>query len=260
MNTTYPDRHHPVFFLQDALNALGIRADFARDARTLGCWGLLFPDFDNRLLVWLIDNRIPHEQANEDPAARELLARGAIVAHAQKPDAERVGGHWLPLAASPGFRPIATDKLCDVAMVGYVRDQGRMRMLSDVAAKFRLNVAQGVFGDAAVRVYCGAHVGLNVPSHYGTPYCYDINMRVFEIAACGVPLVTNNLAELAELGFIDAVNCYVYSEGGFSITGAIQIALGKAEQFNVGQAGYELVQKRHLYSHRAEQVKQWLSG
>ena len=262
MNTTYPDRHHPVFFLQDALNALGIRADFARDARTLDCWGLLFPDFDNRLMVWLIDNRLPHEQAKEDPAARELLQRGVLVCHAQKPDAERVGGHWLPLAASPGFRPIQTDKLCDVAMVGYVRDQGRMRMLSDVAAKFRLNVAQGVFGEAAVQVYCGAHVGLNIVSHYGQPYAYDSwNMRAPEIMACGIPLVTEYQPYLEDLGLNEMQHYLSYNRyPSFTAVGAIDFALANpAVILEIGEAGRQLILDRHTYRHRAEQVKQWLT-
>ena len=59
MNHTYPDKWHPVYFLVDALAAIGIRADFARDERTLNCWGMVFPDFDDRVMIWLIDNRIP---------------------------------------------------------------------------------------------------------------------------------------------------------------------------------------------------------
>jgi len=255
----YPDRHHPVFFLQDALNTLGIRAEFAKDERTLGCWGIVFPDHNHRVMVWLNDNRLLHEREKEDPAAKELLARGALVCHAQKPDAERVGGHWLPLAASPGFEPVSVAKTADVAFVGYVRDEGRARLLADVGKKFKLSVNQGLFGNQATEAYCSARVGLNIPSHYDTPYCYDINMRVFEIAACGVPLVTNDLfTDLVEIGFINGENCFKYKTAPEDwIIHTIQTALEHPE---VGEAGRQLILDRHTYRHRAEQVKQWLSA
>jgi hypothetical protein len=251
----YPDRHHPVYFLLDALAALGVTAEFAKDDRTLGCWGMVFPEHENRVLVWLIDNRLPHERAKEDPAAKALLAQGAIVAHAQKPDMERVGGRWLPLAASPGFYPGNWTKSSDVAFVGYVRDEGRARLLSDVGAKFTLSLNQGVFGKQATEAYCGARVGLNVPSHYGTGVDYDINMRVFEIAACAAPLVTNDLPELVDLGFIDGKTCITYGAHR-SIIDAVQYALDHRE---IGLAGRNLILDRHTYAHRAEQVQRWLS-
>lgn len=249
----YPDRHHPVFFLQDALTALGINAVFVRDETTLGCWGLGFPEY-RQFLVWLIDNRLPHEQAKEDPAAKELLSRGAIVCHAQKPDSERVGGHWLPLAASPGFEPVNVAKTSDVAFVGYVRDDARARMLADVGAKFSLSVNQGVFGKQANEAYCGARVGLNVPSHYGTGLDYDLNMRCMEIPACGVPLVSKWLPEMEECGFIDQVN-YISYDKDRSITEAVHFAIDHPE---IGKAGLELVRAHHTYHIRAQQVQGWL--
>jgi hypothetical protein len=240
----YPDRHHPVFFLIDALAAIGVRADFAKDDRTLGCWGMVFPEFDNRVLVWLIDNRLPHEAIREDPAAKALLALGALVCHAQQSDME------------PGFHPVGTMITADAAFVGYVRDEGRARLLADVGKRFKLSVNQGVFGKQATEAYCGAHVGLNIPSHYGQPYCTDINMRVFEIAACAVPLVTNDLLGLIELGFIDGKTCMTYGAHR-SVTDAVQYAIDHRE---MRIAGRQLIKDRHTYTHRAEQVKTWLSA
>jgi hypothetical protein len=265
----YPDHHHPVYFLISALQAIGIRADFARDDRTAGCWGMVFPDFDNRVLIWLIDNRIPHEQAKEDPAARYLLDNGnAIVCHAQKPDADRVGGHWLPLAASPGFEPVKVAKTSDVAFVGYVRDDGRARLLADVGVKFKLSVNQGVFGKQANESYCSAKVGLNIVSHVGHPYAYDSwNMRSPEIMACGIPLVLEYQQYLPFIGVIDPVNCATYDLPGslFERAGLEINPLFEAIQFAIdhpylGEAGYELAQKKHTYAHRARQVEQWLTS
>ena len=252
----YPERHHPVFMLQDALQSIGIQAEFAKDDRTLGCWGMVFPDFDNRVMIWLIDNRWAHEAEKEDPAARELLERGAIVAHAQRRDMERIGGYFLPLAASPGFEPVNVAKVADCAMVGYVRDEGRARLLADIGAKFRLNLAQNVFGKQATETYCSAHCGVNIPTRYGDPSAYDIAMRPYEIAACGVPLVTNDLPELEELGFVDKQTCVTYGANR-SIIDAVRIALDNPR---IGMNGRQLVIESHTYTHRAYQVKTWLSA
>ncbi len=252
----YPNEWHPVFFLIDSLQAIGINAQFAKDERTLDCWGMVFPDYDHRVLVWLIDNRIPHERMKEDPAAKELLKRGAIVAHAQKPDMSRVGGTCLPLAASPGFMPLDCAKTANVAFVGYIRDEGRARMLADVGKRFSLNLAQGVFGKDAVATYCSASVGVNIVSHYGQEFAYDsFNMRSPEIMACGVPLVTEYQPYLSELGLMD-LETYVQYGKGRTITEAIQLALKHPE---IGLEGAKLIQEEHTYRHRAETVKQWLS-
>lgn len=255
----YPDRHHPVFFLQDALTALGAEAVFnGRDARTEGCWGLLV---NGKPMVWLIDNRWPHEAQHEDPAARRLLDNGALVCHAQQRDAERVGGRWLPLAVTPGYRapdqPI--EKTDDVAFVGYIRDMGRAALLNDVAARFTLFTGQGLFGDDAVSAYWSARVALNVPTQYGNPLAYDANIRVFETLATGTPLVTNWLPELEELGIEQGINCLTYASADELL---VQIkclldAPDWAQQIGANAAA--MAQERHLYRHRAIQVLEWLS-
>ncbi len=159
----YPDRHHPVFFLQDTLTALGVRAEYnERDERTEGCWGLII---EGKPFIWLIDNRWPWERVNEDPAAAKLMERGALVCCAQKPDADRIGAKWLPLAVTPGYRPPLdpTQKLYDVGFVGYIHDEQRLAILKELSRHFTACNTSGVFGDSAVRVYwhmiapiCGA--------------------------------------------------------------------------------------------------------
>jgi glycosyltransferase involved in cell wall biosynthesis len=256
----YPDRHHPVFFLQDALQALGAEVVFnQRDGRTAGCWGLIV---NGQPVVWLIDNRHPHEAVHEDPAALELLQRGALVMHAQKPDAERVGGMWLPLAATPGYRlpEQPTDRQDDVAFVGYVRDMGRAQLLAHVARHFKLHVLQGAFGDAAVSAYWNARAGVNVPTGYGQSDAYDSwNMRAPEILATGTPLVTPAEPYLAELGLCDGENAITYRRGDDLIEQLVGLMQDEDTRQRIGAAGARLVQERHTYMHRARQVLEWLS-
>lgn len=252
----YPNEWHPVFFLIHALRELGAEVEFIKDTRTLECWGF---SVNGRIGVWLIDNRHEWERIKEDPAAEELLKRGALVMHAQKQDALRVGGEWLPLAASPGYRlpdkPV--EKLYDVGIVGYVRDAGRQAVLAHVARHFKLCAMQGVFGDAAVSAYWQSRIALNVPTGYGKPDAYDVPMRVMEILGTGVPLVTNYLPELEDLGIVEGVTCILYRDTD-GVIDAIQRALasgGSAVQIGLNAA--QLAAERHTYRHRAEQVLQW---
>lgn len=251
---TYPDRHHPVYFVLDALIALGASAEFAKDERTENTWGMVV---NGRVVSYLIDNRWDHEKAHEDLAAERLLSHGALVCNAQKPDAERNGGRWLPLAATPGYRPIKTPKTHDVAFVGYVRDPARATLLIDMNCHHSLHWGRNLFGDAAVEAYCAARVGLNIPTRFGDPDAYDVNMRVLEIATTGTPLVTNHLSDLHDLGFEDSVNCYLY-ESADECLRAVDVALRDPHALRVGARAAALVSEKHTYCHRAKQVLEWL--
>ncbi len=251
----YPPEHHPVFFLRDALHTLGVDAVFnGRDERTLGCWGLIV---EGKPFVWLIDNRWPHEAEHEDPAALELIKRGVLVTCAQLPDADRVGAKWLPLAITPGYRFEPRAKVFDVGFIGYVRDNNRAEMLRLVASRYTTAFSQGCFGDSAVSDYWQSKVGLNVPTDYGNPLAYDINMRVFEILATGAVLVTNWLPALhaTELGIITDEHCVTYCNPN-ELPDAIAHAIRHPE---IGVAGMELALQKHTYADRAKQVMQWLA-
>jgi hypothetical protein len=258
----YPPEHHPVFFLINALKELGANAQFVKDERSLGCWGILV---NGKLVVYLIDNRLPHEAEKEDPAATELLKRGAVVACAQKPDAERIGAKWLPLAVTPGYRPPdkPVEKLYDVGFVGYVRDEGRERILRHVARHFKVGIGQGLFGDDAVSLYWQSRVGLNIPTQYGSPTAYDsANMRCFEILATGTLLVTSGESYLDELHLVPLINYYFYKTADELIE-TIRVVIGMQQHHpdkvaEVGPNGAKVAQAYHTYRHRAEQVLSWL--
>jgi hypothetical protein len=254
--TWYPDRHHPCFFLEDALRALGADAQVIRNDETLNCWGL---KVDGKLMVYLIDNRWQHEREHEDPAALELIKRGVLVTCAQKPDAERVGAKWLPLAVTPGYRFEPRAKIFDVGFVGYVRDQNRAEMLQLVAARYTTAFSQGCFGDSAVSDYWQSRVGLNVVTNYSMPNAYDTwNMRSPEIMATATPLVLGHEDYLSELGVISGENCMTYDSPA-GMLAAIQYLINTPElAVQIGIAGMNLVLARHTYTHRARQVIEWL--
>lgn len=255
----YPEQHHPVFFLRDALEMLGADASFNhRDGQTEGCWGLIV---NGKPVVWLIDNRWPHEREKEDPAARKLQDRGALVMCAQKPDAERIGSKWLPLAVTPGYRPPLdpTPKLYDVGFVGYIRDEQRLAVLKNLSRHFTVANANGVFGNDAVRIYWDSKVGINIPTRYGDPLAYDsANMRCFEILATGTPLVTPYEPYLDELGIVPYSHCMAYHNADELIDHIAWLIKKSDEGDDWGEAGVKLVAERHTYMHRAKQVLEWL--
>lgn len=257
----YPDRHHPIFFLQDALKKLGVEAEYnKRDGRTEGCWGLIVHD---RPVVWLIDNRWMHERAVEDPAAQRLITRGALVMCAQKPDAERIGARWLPLAVTPGYEPphpLHASKEFDVGFVGYVRDAERQEVLTYVSRYFKACCQENVFGERAVAIYQKARIGLNVPTRIGTPLAYDsANMRCFEVLATGTPLLTKYEPYLAELGLVNGTTCYTYDTAREVGDRVRELLLSRALINGVGANGAQLALTKHTYEQRAKQVLEWLS-
>ena len=257
MNQYYPDRHHPIYFLQDALESEGVNSEFHRDELSRGLWGL---EVNGRMVVWLIDIRWQHERDSHEQSVRQLIADGALVMAAQKPDTEYFGCGWLPLAVTPGYALPANPvkKLTDLGFVGYVRDKQREQGLLDLNTHHSLLITQGQFGDAAVSTYHQARLGINVPTRYGEPQAYDsANMRCFEILATGTPLVTAHEAYLVELGIVHGKTAFLYNNREH-LSHVVATALQRDDLEIIGQAGVALVQERHTYQDRARQVLAWL--
>jgi|SRR5690606_18395477 len=253
----YPLRHHPCYFLEDALRDLGAEAEVVRDGRTEGCWGLLV---NGKPMAWLIDNRWQYERDHEDPAARTLMERGVLVCCAQRPDAERIGSRWLPLAVTPGYRALETEKTHDVAFVGTVRDASRSVMLTDAASRHTLRVEEGVFGEDAVRAYCAARVGLNIPTAYGHEHAYDsANMRCFEVLVTGTPLLTAREDYMDDLGIVHGKTAMLYDSPAHLLWLIDKLLEYPENAVEMGRAAQQLAQARHTYAHRAEQVLEWLA-
>jgi spore maturation protein CgeB len=99
---------------------------------------------------------------------------------------------------------------------------------------------------------------VNIPTRYGHPDAYDLNMRVFEVPITMTPLVTNWSPVLTELGFVHGYNCYTYRSAD-ELCQVVHYL--KQNPHKAGLAGYDgtmLILERHLYSHRAKQVLEWL--
>jgi len=67
-------------------------------------------------------------------------------------------------------------------------------------------------------------------------------------------LLTNDLPELAELGFIDGETCMTYVDTD-ELLDKLNLAMANPDLRNaIGRRGLALVNERHTYAHRAEQV------
>lgn len=146
------------------------------------------PDYLRPRAAWLIDTHLRFDRLLERFGHAELLFAaqrdGAIkLAEALQSDVQ-----WLPLACDPDMhRPVACDQRFEIAFIGNLVGQQRVSLLDSLRQRYpRVRIEQAYFDDMAA-AYCSARVGFNCSVEN------DINMRVFEIPACGLPLITNEI-------------------------------------------------------------------
>ena len=97
--------------------------------------------------------------------------------------------HWLPLACDPDVHhPMSSETKCfDLGFVGNPVGTDRQRLLGFLAARYPSSwFGKALFEDMC-RMYSRCRIGFNCS------VADDLNMRVFEIPACGLPLVTNHI-------------------------------------------------------------------
>jgi hypothetical protein len=211
---------------------------------------------------WFIDSRRncnPEVRTPDDDAqAEKIFKAGGHVFQAQYEDTLRlkekgVNSHWLPLAADPDVwsNHPKEEKLYDVAFVGNCFDPVRHEILGKLEEGFNFcwpGIEKAIMEDGA-KVYRQSRVGFNISSFYGQGVDYDINMRVFEIMSCGVPLVTNyvlGLDLLPGLGNCPGIFCYQSLDG---IATSIEEALACETVYTRNS-----ILENHTYRHRAQKI------
>ncbi len=96
---------------------------------------------------------------------------------------------WLPLACDPEIhRPIAGElKGHDLVFVGHMVGRERQRLLDALSNRYPSSWFGQALFDEMSRMYSRSHVGFNCS------VADDLNMRLFEIPACRIPLLTNHI-------------------------------------------------------------------
>lgn len=218
----------------------------------------------SKTAMWFIDSRHNNDPArrtpDDDTNAKRLSKGGGWVFQAQKPDWQRnveqgaFRSCWLPLAADPSvWKPFDFPKEFDVGFCGNVWDATRQAMLEAISEQLSLfHIVQAPRQAAVELARC--KVGFNISSFFGTPVAYDINMRVFEVMSCGLPLVTNWIPEMDELGMIDGYHLLAYRTLE-ELPPALQRVLlaelfGTVGRMQMGQQARQLILDGHTYKHR----------
>lgn len=216
----------------------------------------------HKCAFWFIDSRRncnPEVRTPDDDAqAEKIFKAGGWVFQAQYQDTLRlrdkgIDSHWLPLAADPDVwsdQPKET-KVYDVAFVGNCFDPVRLEILGKLEKEFNFHWPgiEGAIMEEGAKVYRQSRVGFNISSFYGQGVDYDINMRVFEIMSCGIPVVTNYVPSLGRLsGVYDfpGVVCYHSLD---HVVPAIELALSLPVVTT-----REFILDGHTYKHRAQKI------
>ncbi len=164
--------------------------------------------------------------------------------------------NWLPLACDPDIhRPLAGERKChDVAFVGHIPGHERQRLLNLLLQRYPSSWFGQALFDEMSRMYSRGHVGFNCS------VADDLNMRLFEIPACGIPLVTNHidgngLDELFEIGR----HLLTFRTDDELCAQIDRLLHDKEFAVKLARAGHRHVLQHHTYRHRMVQLLQTVS-
>jgi GT2 family glycosyltransferase/Flp pilus assembly protein TadD len=184
---------------------------------------------------------------------------------AQRDDAARMraegipNAFWLPLACNPEThrRIPFVGKEYDICFVGRTGtgDGERTRWVEWIRRHVPRAFVGEAHGDELSRVYSASRLVFNCA--VGN----DINRRVFEAAACGSLLITNDLAENGQdLLFTPGVHLLTYQRGEDLPALIQQFLHDENERERIAQTGMEHVRAHHTYAHRMDDILSAVCG
>jgi len=163
--------------------------------------------------------------------------------------------HWLPLACDPAVhRPMRVPVDQDVVFVGSAEravHARRAERIERLAAHFSVFTNTALDGEAMSRAYSRGRLAFN------SSVAQDVNMRVFETMAAGVPLLTNRDADANGLFdlFRDGEHLIAYDLVALAER---YLADGAARQ-RIAQCARTEVLARHTYLHRVRALLDTIS-
>lgn len=211
------------------------------------------PDALHPLAYWAIDT-------HRDYARRLERARTAEwVFCAQRDGTLRMradglrNAYWLPLACDPTVhrRISGIRKEYDICFVGnrFPGDGDRTRLVEWIRREFPRAFVGQAYGDEMARIYSASRVVFNCAIRN------DVNMRVFEAAACGSLLITNDLAENGQdLLFTPGAHLLTYQRAEDLRPLIRQFLHDENERERIAEAGMHHTQARHTYQHRMKDI------
>ncbi|MDZ4859939.1 MAG: glycosyltransferase [Candidatus Hydrogenedentes bacterium] len=161
--------------------------------------------------------------------------------------------HWLPLACDPeAHYPVAIEKEFDVGFVGSVDRSlhaGRAERLNRLAEHFSVFVGSALDSAGMCAAFSRARLGFN------SSIAQDVNMRVFEVMAMGIPILTNRDADVNGLLdlFADAEHVIAYTDDTL-INLAARYLSDAAARDRIAARGRAAVLEHHTYDVRVRHL------
>lgn len=216
---------------------------------------------------WYTDSRL---NPKCDQSARYLTDNGGWAFECTSKDVERVKAlginrvSWLACAANPDiWSDVPKEPIkYRASFIGNLYEPWRGSIINDLQrdeALFWPGQIGAVTTEAA-EMYRRSGCGFNVPTFYrgqheGNVVDFGVNMRVFEVQSCGIPLVTNYDDDLISLGFDK--HTVVYRDPS-EIHNCLIQAIERRDE--LGKIGSDVIRSGHTYEHRAITALAFLKG
>lgn len=158
---------------------------------------------------------------------------------------------WLPLACDPEIhRPIAGElKEHDLVFVGNMVGLERLRLLDALRKRYPSSWFGQALFDEMSRMYSRARVGFNCS------VADDLNMRLFEIPACRIPLLTNHIEGNGLEEVFERERHILTFRTDDELYAQIERLLNDdALAQRLASASYQYVVQNHTYHHRMTQL------
>jgi GT2 family glycosyltransferase/2-polyprenyl-3-methyl-5-hydroxy-6-metoxy-1,4-benzoquinol methylase/tetratricopeptide (TPR) repeat protein len=209
------------------------------------------PDVLRPRVAWVIDTHVDMERAVTRFGNSEAVfaaQRNGAAGLSHRLDKEVF---WLPLACDPDFhRPVpGIAGTHQVAFVGNMIGTRRIQLLRALQNEFPSTVVGRSIFDEMAKIYSSARIGFNCS------IADDLNMRLFEVPAHGIPLVTNRIDSngLAEL--FDAGRHLLLYDTELELMNIIRELLGdETQRIRIAKEGREHVLDCHTYRHRMDHL------
>jgi len=199
---------------------------------------------------WAIDTHLDFDWHGSKARGFDLV----FAAQQDGADRLRAAGietaEWLPLACDPGIHARHdVPKSIDVCFVGNVFPGPRADLLELIRSRFENVFAGRQYFEDMARTYSASRIVFNRSIRN------DVNMRVFEAAACGSLLITNDLADNGQEELFESGVHVVTYAGADDLLAKIRHYLGhEDERERIAAAGRQHALEHHTYEHRMRRV------
>ncbi len=181
-----------------------------------------------------------------------FAAQRVFVPHLEATGSRNV--HWLPLACDPELHhPTGAESTADISFAGAIAPSihdERTRLLGVLGERFTIHRASNVYGED----YCAA-IGAGVLT-FNHAAVNDLNMRIFEAPAMGVPLLTNRASDrngLSEL-FTHQEHLLIYDNDVQLLAFATEYLADPQAARALAERARREVLARHTYDHRVAEI------